>query len=77
MTEFEAAIQEIDEVIEAQRMMGQPDYLLRIATTDAASFEVLYIDQLASLPYIKTLTSQVGMKVVKRSRRLPVRSITR
>lgn len=66
MTEFEEAVQEIDEVVEAMRMMGQPDYLLRVATADANSFEALYMDHLARLPHVQTLTSQLAMKTVKR-----------
>lgn len=67
MGDFEAAIQHIREITGASRMMGQPDYLLRIATRDADSFEALYIDQLAGLPHVQTLTSQLAMKVVKRT----------
>ena len=74
MLEFEAAIAEIPEIVEAARMMGQPDYLLRIVTSDAAAFETLYIDQLASLPHVQTLTSQLAMKVVKRTPELPLGS---
>lgn len=66
MTEFEEAVQGIDEVVEAMRMMGQPDYLLRVATADANSFEALYMDHLARLPHVQTLTSQLAMKTVKR-----------
>jgi Lrp/AsnC family transcriptional regulator, leucine-responsive regulatory protein len=73
MSEFEVAVQTIDDVIEAMRMMGQPDYLLRVATTDADSFEALYMDHLASLPHVQTLTSQLAMKTVKRSHVLPPR----
>ncbi len=72
MLAFESAIREIPEVVEAARMMGQPDYLLRIVTADAAAFEALYIDTLASLPHVQTLTSQLAMKVVKRSHELPI-----
>jgi DNA-binding Lrp family transcriptional regulator len=72
MTAFEGAASEIGEVVEVLRMMGQPDYLLRIVTADAASFEVLYIDRLASLPYVQTLTSQLAMKIVKRTHELPI-----
>lgn len=71
MTEFEAAVEAIDDVVEAMRMMGQPDYLLRIETTDAASFEALYMDHLARLPHVQTLTSQLAMKVVKPTRHAP------
>ncbi|MEM9563686.1 MAG: Lrp/AsnC family transcriptional regulator [Actinomycetota bacterium] len=72
MVEFEVAVQDVGEVVEALRMMGQPDYLLRIVTADAEAFEALYIDTLAALPHVQTLTSQVAMKVVKRSHVLPV-----
>ena len=73
LSEFEIAVQAIDDVIEAMRMMGQPDYLLRIATTNADSFEALYMDHLASLPHVHTLTSQLAMKTVKRSHAAPPR----
>lgn len=71
MTEFEAAVHGLDDVVEVMRMMGQPDYLLRIETTDAATFEALYMDHLARLPHVQTLTSQLAMKVVKRTRHAP------
>ena len=72
MIDFEAAVDEVPEVVEALRMMGQPDYLLRIVTSDGDAFEALYIDTLAALPHVQTLTSQLAMKVVKRSHVLPV-----
>jgi DNA-binding Lrp family transcriptional regulator len=72
MLAFESAIEAIPEVVEAARMMGQPDYLLRIVTADAQSFEALYIDTLARLPHVQTLTSQLAMKVVKRTSELPI-----
>lgn len=72
MLDFEAAIQDIPEVVEAARMMGQPDYLLRVVTADADAFESLYIDRLARLPHVQTLTSQLAMKVVKRTHELPI-----
>jgi Lrp/AsnC family leucine-responsive transcriptional regulator len=71
MTAFESAVDDIDDVVEVMRMMGQPDYLLRIATTDAESFEALYMDHLARLPHVQTLTSQLAMKTVKRSHFAP------
>ncbi len=73
MLEFESAIDEIPQIVEAARMMGQPDYLLRVVAADADDFEALYIDRLARLPHVQTLTSQLAMKVVKRRRELPIR----
>lgn len=72
MLEFESAIEEVPQVVEALRMMGQPDYMLRIVTTDSSSFEGLYIDTLAALPHVQTLTSQLAMKPVKRTHVLPL-----
>lgn len=72
MAEFEAAVDGIPAVIEVLRMMGQPDYLLRVVTADAEAFESLYFDTLAGLPHVQTLTSQLAMKVVKRSHQLPI-----
>ena len=73
LLEFEDAVQEIAEITEAARMMGQPDYLLRVVCRDAAAFELLYMDCLARLPHVQTLTSQLAMKTVKRSAELPLR----
>jgi DNA-binding Lrp family transcriptional regulator len=72
LLEFESAVQTIPHITEALRMMGQPDYLLRIVTADADAFETLYIDTLASLPHVQTLTSQLAMKVIKRTHELPL-----
>ena len=55
-------------------MMGQPDYLLRVVAADADDFESLYIDTLAGLPHVKTLTSQLAMKTVKRTSELPIKA---
>jgi DNA-binding Lrp family transcriptional regulator len=72
MLEFEAAVEQVSQVVEASRMMGQPDYLLRVVAPDAEAFETLYIDRLANLPHVQILTSQLAMKVVKRTTVLPV-----
>lgn len=72
MVDFEQSIQSIPAIVEAARMMGQPDYLLRVVAADADAFEALYMDVLATLPHVQTLTSQLAMKVVKRSMELPI-----
>jgi DNA-binding Lrp family transcriptional regulator len=76
MLDFEEAVQHISEVVEALRMMGQPDYLLRVVTRDPATFEQLYFDHLAQLPHVQTLTSQLAMKSVKRTTALPVADVS-
>lgn len=72
MLVFERAVQRIPQITEVSRMMGQPDYLLRVVAADADAFESLYIDELAGLPHVQTLTSQLAMKTVKRTTELPI-----
>lgn len=73
MAAIEATFDRLDEITEAHRMMGQPDYLIRVAVPDIAAFEAFYIDTLAALPGIQTLTSMTMMKTIKQGR--PVRSL--
>jgi DNA-binding Lrp family transcriptional regulator len=63
----EERFQALGEVTEAYRMMGQPDYLIKVAVADSAAYETFYVDTLAALPHIQTLTSMVTMKTIKRS----------
>ncbi|MEM8924423.1 MAG: Lrp/AsnC family transcriptional regulator [Actinomycetota bacterium] len=62
---FEAAVAELDEVVEAHRIYGTPDYLLRVAVADNAAYERLYADRLVRLPGVARATSQMIMKSIK------------
>ncbi|MEU4033332.1 Lrp/AsnC family transcriptional regulator [Streptomyces collinus] len=73
VAEFERAVSELDHVLDAQRLFGEPDYLLRVATADLASFQRLYDERLATLPGVQRLTSTLVMKHVVRDRALPAR----
>lgn len=68
---FEAAVARIPEVIQAQRLFGDPDYLLRVLTADLAAYQRLEDDHLATLPGIQRLTSTLVMKQVVDARPLP------
>lgn len=68
---FEEAVAKIPEVIQAQRLFGDPDYLLRVLTADLAAYQRLEDDELAALPGIQRLTSTLVMKRVVDSRPLP------
>jgi DNA-binding Lrp family transcriptional regulator len=63
---FEAAVVELDEIIECRRMYGDPDYLMRVAVKDAEAYEQFLINVLADLPGLARMTSQFTMKLVKR-----------
>ncbi|WP_169945715.1 Lrp/AsnC family transcriptional regulator [Microbispora sp. H11081] len=65
---FEKAVAEIPEVVQAQRLFGDPDYLLRVLTADLAAYQRLEDDRLASLPGIQRLTTTLVMKHIVDSR---------
>jgi DNA-binding Lrp family transcriptional regulator len=69
---FEAGVAAIREVIQAQRLFGDPDYLLRILTKDLAAYQVLEDDHLAALPGVQRITSTLIMKQIVNDRALPL-----
>ncbi|MER5893837.1 Lrp/AsnC family transcriptional regulator [Streptomyces sp. NPDC001876] len=71
VTAFEEAVTAVPHVLQAQRLFGEPDYLLRVATADLAAFQELYDQQLARLPGVQRLTSTLVMKNVIDDRPLP------
>lgn len=62
---LEQAVSDIDEVVQAHRLYGEPDYLLQVAVRDAEAYERLYTSRLAALPGIRRAVSQIAMKTVK------------
>ncbi|MFI7021057.1 Lrp/AsnC family transcriptional regulator [Streptomyces coeruleorubidus] len=68
---FEKGVAAVPHVLQAQRLFGDPDYLLRVATTDLAAFQQLYDQQLARLPGVQRLNSTLVMKHVVDDRPLP------
>ncbi|MGP3977195.1 Lrp/AsnC family transcriptional regulator [Streptomyces sp. 8N114] len=68
---FEQALTELPQVIQAQRLFGDPDYLLRVVTADLPAFQRLYDERLATLPGVHRLSSTLVMKHVVHERPLP------
>jgi DNA-binding Lrp family transcriptional regulator len=69
---FEGALLEIPDVVEAQRLFGEPDYLLRVAVRDSDEYERLYTNRLAALPGVSKARSQIGMKTIRQGLTLPI-----
>lgn len=69
---FERAVTDIPNVVQAQRLFGDPDYLLRIVTADLNAYANLEDDTLAALPGVQRLTSTLVMKRVVNDRPLPI-----
>ncbi len=68
---FEEAVASIPNVVQAQRLFGDPDYLLRIVTADLGAYQRLEDDTLAALPGIQRLNSTLVMKQIVDNRPLP------
>lgn len=68
---FEDAVTSIPNVLLAQRLFGDPDYLLRIVTADLAGYQQLEDDTLSALPGVQRLNSTLVMKRVVDDRPLP------
>ncbi|QJI40756.1 Lrp/AsnC family transcriptional regulator [Pseudomonas sp. ADAK2] len=69
---FETALVDIPHVVDAQRLFGEPDYLLHVITQDLPAFQRLYDDSLSTLPNVQRLTSTLVMKRVIQDRPLPL-----
>jgi DNA-binding Lrp family transcriptional regulator len=69
---FETALLDIAQVVDAQRLFGEPDYLLHVITEDLPAFQRLYDESLSTLPNVQRLTSTLVMKRVVQDRPLPL-----
>lgn len=64
VVEFEQGIVSTPEVTHAERLFGDPDYLVRIATADIDAYQAVRDERLAALPRVRRLTSTIVMKRV-------------
>ncbi len=69
---FEAAVQNIPEVMECYLMTGEFDYLLRVVVSDMADFERLHRDALTRLPGVARVNSSVSIRTVQKKTELPL-----
>src|SRR5690242_1904264 len=68
---FEAGVASIPNVVQAERLFGETDYLLRIVTADLAAYQRLQDDQLTTLPGVQRMTSTLVSKRIVADRPLP------
>jgi len=74
LDDFDRAIAAIPQIIEAQRLFGEPDYLLRVVTASLTAYQQLYDKSLIRLPGVQGLRSTIMMKQVVPLRPLPTRA---
>jgi DNA-binding Lrp family transcriptional regulator len=68
---FEAGLAAIPDVTHAERLFGEPDYFVRVATADIDAYQQLRDEKLARLPGVLRMTSTIVMKRVVDARPLP------
>lgn len=69
---FEASLHKVPEIVQAQRLFGDPDYILHIVAQDLSAFQVLYDAKLSALPHVLRLASTLVMKSIFENRPLPI-----
>ncbi|GEL96337.1 Lrp/AsnC family transcriptional regulator [Cellulomonas composti] len=69
---FESEVAALPNVLQAQRLFGDPDYLLRVIARDLSDYQRLYDEHLAALPGVQRLNSTLVMRSVVEDRALPL-----
>lgn len=72
MRAFEDEVTEIPEITEASRLFGEPDFLLKVLSTDLPSYQKFYDEVLIGLAGVEKLTSTIVMKSLKGAGELPL-----
>ncbi len=69
---FESGLADVPEVRHAERLFGDPDYLIRVATANLVSYQVMRDEKLATLPGVHRISSTIVMKRIVDDRPFPV-----
>ena len=69
---FRARVLELDEVLECQKLTGEADMILKVATRDLASFNHLLTRQILGSPEVATARSSIILEDVKSTTALPL-----
>lgn len=69
---LEDGLAAIPEVLTAERLFGDPDFLVRLVARDLADYQRIRDDRLATLPGVEKINSTLVMRSVVRDRPLPL-----
>ncbi|MFF5791070.1 Lrp/AsnC family transcriptional regulator [Paeniglutamicibacter sp. NPDC012692] len=72
MKAFETEVTKSAQIVDAQRLFGDPDFLLRVVVADLPAYQHFYDEVLIALPGVEKLTSTIVMKNLKSGGRLPI-----
>ena len=70
---FEQALAELANVVEAERLFGEPDHMLRVLARDLTAYQEFYDGQPGALPGVQRMTSTLVMKRINTGGRVPLR----
>ena len=71
MARFAAAMAGLPEIMDAYRMAGEVDYMLRVAVADMAAFDAFYKRLIGAVP-LKNVTSRFAMERLKQTTAYPL-----
>jgi Lrp/AsnC family transcriptional regulator, leucine-responsive regulatory protein len=69
---FEREILAVPDVLECHAMVGDPDYMLRVAACDLDQYREWFMEHLAPLAGVDTIESQVAFRTIKSTTELPL-----
>lgn len=69
---FVSAINEIDEVIECHHITGAGDFILKLVSTDIASYQQLMLEKVSNIDVVDSLQTMVILSTFKDSKSLPI-----
>lgn len=72
ISSFESALLDIPEITRAERLFGDPHYMLHVVTHDLKAFQILYDHRLLALPCVLRLSLTLVMKSIFQDRPLPL-----
>lgn len=74
LNDFEAAVQNIDDIVECHTTSGDKDYLLKVIVESIEEYEHLLKSKLTNLPLVDHLSSTFALKQVKNTTELPIKN---
>jgi DNA-binding Lrp family transcriptional regulator len=72
LAEFERQLIGNAHIVEAQRLFGDIDYLLKVVAADLPAYQRFYDEELSALPAVEKITSTIVMKNLKANAGLPL-----
>lgn len=69
---FKARVQQLDEILECQKLTGTADMILKVVTRDLDSFNYLLTQQILGAPEVATAQSSIILEDVKSTTALPL-----